>query len=285
MIPMGGSADEGDSSYSQCTDSDTSSSRRHSLTKGSSFASLTCRASALACGACILVLCIVNFVHFRDVSDVTLGPDGGLAEVVPNDLHALHDMLLVGYSGVFMRKQTSRGAALVRDAAWRLGASLAELHPVSRCREQLAAVPDASGTEDAALDYVSRLASVAWACLPAAFSAGKFDSAFSRDAVRNTTLQKSARNPTVLSREPLGACRMSLWDRTCSYWTSLHLLAARAEMRGRGVDFLQQAITVLAGGATMCKGCQRHFHALHDPFLPTDVVRDALNDTELLSQL
>merc|ERR1712217_227783 len=96
------------------------------------------------------------------------------------------------------------------------------------------------------------------------------------EALENSDLAHQARDPALVSPDTLdlGACRGSHWPRTCSYWASLHSMAYRADVLGSGRLFLQAAITVLAGGATMCGGCTLHLHDLHYDVLSPAVRND-----------
>jgi hypothetical protein len=47
----------------------------------------------------------------------------------------------------------------------------------------------------------------------------------------------------------------------------MHVMALRADALGLGTRFFQTALSVLAGGATMCGGCTLHLQALHAPVL------------------
>lgn len=83
----------------------------------------------------------------------------------------------------------------------------------------------------------------------------------------------SARDPKLKDTSVLGACQNSQWHRTCSFWVSMHVMALRADSLGLGTRFFQTALSVLAGGATMCGGCTLHLQALHAPVL-SDIKAD-----------
>jgi len=208
--------------------------------------------------ACLMLSIVLLITHSLVGLQRGEGPTqtAGLEETQVNDLHGLHDLLLVGYAGVFVRDLAPGrvAATAVQAAALELVELLPALHPVPGCRVAIAeATARVAGQP---LMQVTAAASAAWSCLPARFSAKDFSATFTADAIKHRTLQAAAKNPRLLpgARAQLGACKESSWDRTCSYWSVLHVLAARAEMSGIGSRFLIAYITAIAGGATMCKG-------------------------------
>eukprot|EP00927_Polykrikos_kofoidii_P005330 TRINITY_DN12110_c0_g2_i1.p1 TRINITY_DN12110_c0_g2~~TRINITY_DN12110_c0_g2_i1.p1 ORF type:complete len:331 (+),score=51.69 TRINITY_DN12110_c0_g2_i1:106-1098(+) len=250
-------------------------------------------------------LCILfYFIHDRQGNGIDNGPSAiagflqqtpeaaSLKTAVPNDLHGIHDLLLVGYAGIFVRHREfthasakSEAGMIIATAVTRLAKSLLTLHPFHACRTALANAKSGVGNDSKAL--VVEYASVAWSCLPAHFSSVSFlsDSAFTEAALDDDDLQMDAKNPSLLPavKAQLGVCKNSLWDRTCSYWSSLHILAARAEAAGPQIAsaFLRDTLLAIFGGATMCKGCMRHFRILHAPIIPEAVLQGTLTDTEL----
>jgi len=172
-----------------------------------------------------------------------------------NDVYALHDLLLVGWSAVFMRNCSS-GQTSVRDAVHQVTQLLPSLHPSASCRASLAA--QALPPSSSHLDAVAWTARECWSCLPAHFTADDFSAVFDVAAVQDQKLQVAAKNPQIVSeskKAALGTCQASTWARTCSYWTSLHAMAARGEALGLdGTMLLQAMITTMAGGATQCRG-------------------------------
>lgn len=196
-----------------------------------------------------------------------------MPDIAPNDLWAIHDLLLVGYSAVFMQKD-SAGAEEARQGALSLAKMLPQLHPHGPCREALAA---ALGDGKVGYDELVRAAKISWSCLPAGFSetSFKFETPFTEAAVNDPGLEYQGRMPKVVDAK-LGACEGSKWDRTCSYWTSMHLMAYRADALGLTGLFVKALVPLLAGGATQCGGCTRHFRLLHQPLL-SDAFRQGIS--------
>jgi hypothetical protein len=116
-------------------------------------------------------------------------------------------------------------------------------------------------------------AKASWACLPGNFTEASFDAPYTEEAIDKRENQLSTRMPSVRldAHVSLGACEGSKWPRTCSYWSSMHIMAHRADQLGLGGQFLGAVVPMLAAGATMCGGCTLHLRALHDPVL-TDAV-------------
>jgi len=54
----------------------------------------------------------------------------------------------------------------------------------------------------------------------------------------------------------------------------MHLLAARADLLLLGHELLDALVPILAGGATFCGGCTKHFRALTKPLLSPAMVQD-----------
>eukprot|EP00746_Dinoflagellata_sp_MGD_P131838 gnl/MRDRNA2_/MRDRNA2_65582_c0_seq1.p1 gnl/MRDRNA2_/MRDRNA2_65582_c0~~gnl/MRDRNA2_/MRDRNA2_65582_c0_seq1.p1 ORF type:complete len:314 (+),score=47.51 gnl/MRDRNA2_/MRDRNA2_65582_c0_seq1:171-1112(+) len=216
---------------------------------------------------------------------------GGSALVIKaNDLHAIHDLLMVSYAGIWMRPEDHAGIEKIQKAVCGIASLLPTIHPVEECRQVFSKLMSHSGrpahTKNCE-EVVIKMAEGAWQCLPGRFSAADFSAAFTSAAWTDHDLEKRARNPMLMAqkRDLLGVCRESTWDRTCSYWVSLHSMTLRAEQLGKGKEFLKNAIQAISSGATQCKGCQRHFRMLHEPLLKKWRLWDStLNDTELRSR-
>jgi len=190
-----------------------------------------------------------------------------LSGITPNDLWGVHDLLLVGYGGVFMKLDTP-GALEVKQAAVELAKLLPQLHPVSECRAAISEVLD-SNTEDQAM--VSAAAEASWKCLPAAKDTPEFKDAmwspFTEASLWDNMKAFASRMTEPRHSDILGQCQDSGWKRTCSYWSSLHLMAYRADVLKLGAEFLRAVFPLLASGVTMCGGCTLHFRAIHKPVL------------------
>jgi len=193
-----------------------------------------------------------------------------LAAAVPNDLWAVHDLLLAGYAGVFM-KPGSAGAAQVQSAAVDFARLLPELHPYGPCRSaiQAASVGAAEGRGE-----VEAAADASWACLPARFSASSFEKPFTARAIGNATEAAAAKMTKVVDTSQLGTCADSKWPRACSYWVSMHLMAFRADAKSLGAEFFKSVVPLISGGATFCGGCTLHFRLLHNPVLTSEMMND-----------
>jgi len=180
-----------------------------------------------------------------------------------NDLWALHDLLLIGYHGIFIT-QHSPAKREVQDHATSLAKLLPRVHPLKQCRNMIAQVVGKSEKPN-----ISAVAEAAWACLPANFSAVDFDNVFLKetDAVQ-------AKMPHPKKPEILGTCKGSGWPRTCSYWVALHLMAFRADALQLGAEFLHAVVPLLASGVLVCNGCTNHLMALHKPVLSESMRHD-----------
>jgi len=191
-----------------------------------------------------------------------------ISSVVANDLHGIHDLLTAGAAGVFL---LDGDRAVVVEAAERLAKLLPQIHPLAECRAAIGDAVRAPSDEDRAHGglpaEVAAAARASWACLPGAFDAASFDRGLAFEAWRvgNVTYEKLARRPKIADRKSLGACRPSSWDRACSFWVSLHALAARADAKGLQDAFLDSTTKLLAGGATQCAACTNHFRLLATP--------------------
>jgi len=199
---------------------------------------------------------------------------------VANDLWGIRDLLLIGYSAIFMKPDSS-GRSEVESAALQLARLLPEVHPYEPCRtavkEALTATNDTSLKASPRL-LVAAVAEATWNCLPGHFSELSFDAEFTFDASSVQDLAKDfdsakfAKMAHPAPDVPLGLCRGSHWPRTCSYWVSMHRMAYLADSKSQGKAFLAAVVPLLAGGATLCNGCTAHFRFLNDAFL-TEAVR------------
>mmetsp|Transcript_65751 Transcript_65751/g.140657 ORF Transcript_65751/g.140657 Transcript_65751/m.140657 type:complete len:264 (-) Transcript_65751:601-1392(-) len=201
-------------------------------------------------------------------------PEATLRDVVPNDFWAIHDLIAIGHSAVFM-KHGSQGQQEVRDRAQELVGLLQYLHPYAPCRDAVAsALEDATSEE---LRHVA-VANAVWACLPGNFSADSFDTAFAytkfEDDNHLRSMALDARMPHPKDPAALGTCRGSSWPRSCSLWVSLHAMAYRADAMQMSKRFLDVVFAVVAGGVTLCGGCTKHFITLHDFALSPALLRD-----------
>jgi len=194
---------------------------------------------------------------------VRLATREGPLSMKANDMWALHDLLLIGYHGIFLQPN-SAAKREVQEAATRLAKMLPRVHPHKACRTVLAQVVGKSATPD-----ISVVAEAAWACLPQNFSSADFDTAFLKESDG-----AAAKMPRPKEHVELGACQGSGWPRTCSYWVSLHLMAFRADVFRLGTEFVHAVIPLLAGGAVLCNGCTHHLMALHKPVLSESMLRD-----------
>jgi len=188
-----------------------------------------------------------------------------LENIVANDLWAIHDLLLVGYSAVFLN--TTQSKQEVQGHAYELAKLLPHLHPHKPCRHEIARAMNSAGDERSS---VVAAAEAAWACLPAKFSYRSFNNPFTEEGLDDFTKAKSARMPVPKDTDQLCACRGSKWPRACSYWASLHTMAYRADALLRGKEFLRSVVPIIISGALQCGGCTRHFRMLEqeDLFSP-----------------
>lgn len=198
----------------------------------------------------------------------------GLDLAKSDDLWAIHDLLLVGYAGIFM-KSDSAGLLEVQIASKKLAALLPAIHPLERCRERFAQILGGTAGSPVLTEVTNdmhiNVAGEAWHCL--ALVEEDFKNPFLPNAIGNFEAYKAAKM-TVPKRTLNGLCGQSAWPRTCSYWVSMHLLAARADLLLLGHQLLDALIPILAGGATFCGGCTKHFRALTKPMLSPALVQD-----------
>jgi len=225
-----------------------------------------------------LILALLIYIFDVNIKVVIQPLAGNLHEIHANDLHGLHDFLLVGYAGVYLSDPSSRGAEKVRRAVLEYMLLLPVAHPVENCRRELALIAVAGGKPEQKLEA---MASTSWSCLPFRFSNSDFIEPFMPQGIQDADVAKAGRNPKLKDHTMMGICKSTSWDRTCSYWALWHSMAARAEHNGYGRQFLSNVLSAVAGGATQCKGCHRHFLALHEQFLDPEVLAASMNDTEI----
>mmetsp|Transcript_53080 Transcript_53080/g.124351 ORF Transcript_53080/g.124351 Transcript_53080/m.124351 type:complete len:294 (+) Transcript_53080:73-954(+) len=217
----------------------------------------------------------------KDVEHLRKLNAGDLALASPNDLWAVHDLLLVGSAAVFM-KEGSDGKKLVQDAPYELAKLLPAIHPISHCRSQFAKVLGSSPGKVAearpSQENLVQLANTAMKCLPGKFVPSDFTSFFDEAALTDADLAYEARMPELKNPQRLGVCAASKWPRTCSYWVAMHAMAYRADLLDLSQQMVSSLVPILAGGATMCGGCTLHFRALTEPLLQKSL-RDDLGDS------
>lgn len=186
----------------------------------------------------------------------------------PNDMYGLHDIVLTGYVAPFM-KDRSGGMEIVRDSTASLVRDfLPVLHPIKKCRDEMIKIVTNSATFGSDHELIERSADLMWSCLPARFDQNDFDHPFTSSTLLNKRDVLDARNPILRRRSAVHACRDSHWDRTCSFWISIHSLALRAEqmlaLQRKNLmkrmtslkleSFLSLLLTTMAGGLTQCRG-------------------------------
>ncbi len=179
-------------------------------------------------------------------------------KAVPNDLHAIHDLLAVGAAGVFLNQEDKPEVAQAADSFAEL---LEEIHPLEECRHEITEArkrPDLASLGGRMEPSTAAAANAAWRCLPGHFESINFDKPFEVAHVGSPGLEKRGRRAKVLDRTLLGACKPTSWDRACSLWVSIHALSARADQLGRSREFIRHVYPLLAGGATQCAACTDH---------------------------
>lgn len=213
----------------------------------------------------------------RERTGLTGLRDDHLQLAVANDLWAIHDLILAGYGAIFMQKD-SVGQKEVQEAAMQLARLLPALHPHPACRERIAhmlkTTPGEPASEVKGLDQLLLLAEVTWKCLPAHFFSKSFDRPFKHYEVSGFHAAQNAKMTRVRNPRALGVCRSTNWPRTCSYWVSMHALAYKADELRLGQPLIRSLLNIIAGGATLCGGCTKHFRLLTGPFLSESVKSD-----------
>lgn len=164
----------------------------------------------------------------------------------------------------------STGQEEVQKSVEAFAAMLPEIHPRAACRQ---AIKSALGGDSSGLKRLRQAADASLSCLPAKFEKDDFSDFFNADDPSGNFYEEAreARNPEVLDTDALGVCKESLWSRTCSYWSALHLMALRADLLNKGTQFLRAVIPLLAGGALLCEGCSLHFRLLYEPLISDSI--------------
>eukprot|EP00929_Paragymnodinium_shiwhaense_P059720 TRINITY_DN29895_c0_g1_i1.p1 TRINITY_DN29895_c0_g1~~TRINITY_DN29895_c0_g1_i1.p1 ORF type:complete len:328 (-),score=78.22 TRINITY_DN29895_c0_g1_i1:742-1725(-) len=196
--------------------------------------------------------------------------------ITANDLWSIHDMILIGYDGVFM-KRDSPGWLDVRASAVDLVEMLSELHPLQKCRDQLLRALQQPHHNT---DKIAEAARVSLECLPGNFTPDDFSVLFDKSHLGNKSAAEAAKFPELSDEavSRLGTCKTSRWPRACSYWSSMHLMAYRAEALSMGKRFLKSMVRLISGGALLCGGCTKHFRLLHKDLLGEGFMRDTCKD-------
>jgi len=198
----------------------------------------------------------------------------GVGDFAHNDLWAIHDLLLAGYSALFLKKESPARVEL-QNKSLALAELLPSLHPYGPCRASIASALEAGG---AALERLVSAARASWECLPGRFSEASFDHPFTPDMIGDSLAASEARMTIPKNKALFAVCQGSQWPRTCSYWVALHTMALRADWLGKSREFLGAVVPLLAGGATLCGGCTRHMRLLHEPVLSPLVSSDYGSD-------
>jgi len=193
---------------------------------------------------------VIGVMHAHHPEPPLIEPNNALL-IQPNDLWGMHDLLMVGYAAVFETPDTE-GHNIIQQSAITLAQLLPALHPYAPCRNQLAS-HTGQGSE-----LVVRQAKTSWQCLPHTFTTSDFKDSMTFDAecLDSPLKARTAKFPVISSpaaRNALSSCKYSKWDRTCSYWSTIHSLTLRAEALS-SPNFLQLLVTILWGGVTQCAG-------------------------------
>jgi hypothetical protein len=181
-----------------------------------------------------------------------IGRIAGPEEITPLDLWAIHDLLIVGHKGPLVLPSSHASHEMVTSASEKLAEMLPHIHPVAACRDAVAEA-----------ESLTEKAQASWSCL--GLSSSNFTAPYIADSQPNSEVDRTAPNFT----EQLGACKDSLWPRACSYWSSAHAMAVRADMFQQGQEFLEAFIDIIAGGALYCTGCTDGFRLLNKHILPS----------------
>eukprot|EP00927_Polykrikos_kofoidii_P085597 TRINITY_DN9350_c0_g3_i1.p1 TRINITY_DN9350_c0_g3~~TRINITY_DN9350_c0_g3_i1.p1 ORF type:complete len:216 (+),score=28.20 TRINITY_DN9350_c0_g3_i1:125-772(+) len=171
-------------------------------------------------------------------------------DFIANDLWGIRDLVLSGYAALFMRRE-SEGARNVRTAGFNLVELLPKLHPVALCRQKIdeAIKNTANGTT-----RISFVAQAAWSCLPGNFTPNHFDTPFLDEYLDDYEKAKASKMVHLNDPSVLSACKDSAWPRTCSYWSSMHAMAYRADALNLSKPFLRAIFPILASGTIQCVG-------------------------------
>lgn len=208
--------------------------------------------------------------HLLELKRTSVSPK----DIIPNDLWALHDLIIVGYGAPFVSTEAAKSE--VQEAGKKLVDLMPDLHPYPACRLEVGNVLNQTEANDE-VKLVSAIQAL-WNCLPAKFTADDFNNSLTENYLSaNMDAFYEARMTVPKDPSVLGACRESKWPRTCSLWSGLHTMALRADALQKGNEFISAVIPILAGGATLCGGCSAHFKALHKPIL-SQALRDDVTD-------
>jgi hypothetical protein len=232
------------------------------------------------------VLAPVSSLQSPTVPKKATGKDddgSGILHIIPGDLWGLRDLLLIGYSGVFMQRNSS-GLSLVRKGALELANLLPTIHPFQPCRTEVASVLAESQSESER-NLILKVAASLWSCLPEKFDFNHFTpsrnlhttSPFSEEMIDDYMKAFKGRMPQLKNAAWLRACSKSSWIRACSYWIAIHLMAERADASKKSGEFLQALVPVLAGGANLCSGCTLHFMTMFKDHINKSIITDRVN--------
>jgi hypothetical protein len=198
-------------------------------------------------------------------SAATCGPECQTTAGITNlDMWAIRDLIIVGYKGPMVARTSSASLEMVHNAAKDLALLMPEIHPVPACRSAASMVT----TQQPPAEYVKAMAQVTWSCLGLGVS--NFTKPFVDETQANKDVDWSAPNFVV------GACQGSGWPRACSYWTSIHAMASRADAIGKGSELFQAVVHIFSGGALFCGGCTMKFRHFNSAFLTPDVIKEGL---------
>jgi hypothetical protein len=184
-----------------------------------------------------------------------IGRRAGPEEIKPLDLWAIHDLLVVGHKGPLVMPSSQASHEMVTSASEKLAEMLPIIHPVAACRDAVFKA-----------ESLTEKARASWSCL--GLSSSNFTAPYESDSQPNSEVDRTAPNFTDPNRD-LGACKTSHWPRACSYWSSAHAMAVRADVFQKGHEFLEAFIDIIAGGALYCTGCTDGFRLLNKHILPS----------------
>jgi hypothetical protein len=210
----------------------------------------------------------------------------------PNDLFSVRDFIVVGWSAVFVHDPLlTEGAYRIRELVLDFIKMLPHVHPYEPCRKAFGEIVannsevinhsydepacwwNKTNQSEAEAMVILPAAQAAWDCLPAKFQEEDFASTwnetsktgeegstgtFTPDFIHQCGWHEQGMKPSLApeKQEMLGTCRTTKWTRTCSYWTSMHLMMALAESQSvaLGGKLLMTLFQIIFGGATMCRG-------------------------------
>jgi len=226
------------------------------------------RMHGLLCASVITSL--LSHVSALTLRALPFGRAPRLQEAVPTDFWGIRDLVLVGYSALFM-KHNSTGMRSIQEGAVELTEMLPQLHPFPLCRSQLKSTLAPIKNERERIIHAAR---VCLSCLPGKVSVDSFDDPFIEEGMDDIDTAQMGKMPEFEDTSSLSVCRNTQWPRTCSYWVSLHAMSYRADLFQLSHRFMNAVVKILAGGALMCHGCTDHFRLLHKPVLSPIILRD-----------